>query len=140
MKICCRCKEDKPLEEFGGYRKAKDGLKSECKSCEREKQRKWRRNNPVKIARRARKAALKCFYGLTLLAYEERLQEQGGVCKICGGNNPSGKQLSVDHDHKTGEIRGLLCSKCNTGIGLFDDSPERLRATANYLDKANHFK
>lgn len=55
------------------------------------------------------------------------------VCVICG----SDKELVVDHDHKTGVIRGVLCGKCNRGIGLLDDSPERLRRAAVYLEEVN---
>lgn len=73
-------------------------------------------------------------YGITLQAYNELVLSQGGRCKICA-NYPMGKKrLSVDHDHKTGRVRGLLCDKCNMAIGLVDECPERLRGLIRYLE------
>lgn len=66
------------------------------------------------------------------------LAAQGGVCAICGETNASGRDLSVDHDHETGEIRQLLCSNCNTGIGLLKDNPELLIKASAYLMKHKH--
>ena len=65
---------------------------------------------------------LKCRYGIDLKQYEKLLQEQGGLCAICGSPPPNSykKRLSVDHDHKTGEIRGLLCTKCNVTLGWLE--------------------
>lgn len=55
-------------------------------------------------------------FGMTLEEYDELFDGQGGVCAICGGSNPDGRRLAVDHDHETGEIRGLLCYRCNRYI------------------------
>ena len=60
---------------------------------------------------------------------------QGGLCAICGRKQPE-KWLAVDHDHETGVIRGLLCSRCNSGLGQFKDNPDRLRLAADYLEHA----
>jgi hypothetical protein len=63
------------------------------------------------------------------------LKEQGGVCKICGTDKPwsrSGK-FTIDHDHATGRVRGLLCHNCNLGLGKFKDSIEFLRKAMEYL-------
>jgi uncharacterized protein GlcG (DUF336 family) len=76
---------------------------------------------------------LKQNFGLTLAEYDKMLESQGGVCKICGGVGLSGKRLSVDHDHETGKVRGLLCSKCNTAIGLLDDDPKTFLKASLYL-------
>lgn len=65
--------------------------------------------------------------------YDRLFQAQGGVCAICGFP-PKTKRLNLDHDHKTMEIRGLLCFPCNHGLGYFRDSPERLRRAADYLE------
>lgn len=82
-------------------------------------------------------------YNLSIEQYINMFKEQNGVCKICG-RPPRGKHrvnetlyLNVDHDHKTGEVRGLLCSQCNTALGLLEDNPQYLRNAADYLD---HFK
>ncbi|WP_442928074.1 endonuclease VII domain-containing protein [Microbacterium sp. MMO-23] len=71
--------------------------------------------------------------------YFKLLAQQGGVCAICGGP-PKGQgeangRYSVDHDHETGRVRGLLCSPCNSGIGHMKDSPELLLRAAKYLDE-----
>lgn len=76
-------------------------------------------------------------YGLTPEQYAEMLEEQGGVCAICGTDEWPGKgnRPHVDHDHSTGRVRGILCSHCNHGLGKFRDDPERLRAAAEYLER-----
>lgn len=75
-------------------------------------------------------------YGLTEQAYQELLQAQGGVCKICA-KPPTKQALCVDHDHQTHQIRGLLCSSCNKGLGLLGDSLERINAAKAYLEAAS---
>lgn len=81
-------------------------------------------------------------YGITSERVAEMLKEQDGKCAICGNvehwRHPlsgRGQPLSVDHNHETGDVRGLLCNSCNRGLGLFGDSPERLRAAAAYLER-----
>jgi len=80
-------------------------------------------------------------YGLTLDEYITRSATQRDKCAIC--REPESRsyrgrtaQLAVDHDHATGRIRGLLCSKCNTGLGMFRDSPESLTRAITYLELA----
>lgn len=80
-------------------------------------------------------------YGITVEQMEALRSKQGGVCAICGGqpksvNALSGKvtDFNVDHSHATDKVRGLLCSHCNRGIGLFQDSPDILRRAAAYLE------
>jgi hypothetical protein len=72
-------------------------------------------------------------YRLTAADYDKLLSEQGGRCAICGAL-PAGKRLAVDHDHNTGQVRGLLCSRCNFGIGFLGDSSANCRSAAGYLD------
>ena len=67
--------------------------------------------------------------------YAYMLGDQKGVCKICKKVCTSGRALAIDHDHKTGLVRGLLCGKCNRGLGLFDDNVNLLLKAANYLKK-----
>lgn len=83
--------------------------------------------------RRLRNSHLVLYYGITLDEHERRAEAQGNACAICGRHNGR-KRLAVDHDHKTGEVRGLLCEKCNQGLGNFGDDPDRLRKAADYLD------
>lgn len=63
-------------------------------------------------------------YGITLAEYDEMLAEQHGVCKICGGVDPNGRRLAVDHDHVTGAVRGLLCVRCNLALGQYEKHPQ----------------
>jgi ribosomal protein L34E len=85
-------------------------------------------------------------FGLTLEQYLKQLKKQNHVCAICGkresmkGNNQKIKRLSVDHNHKTNQFRGLLCTTCNTGIGCFSDNPEILKKAKKYLILGNKSK
>lgn len=75
-------------------------------------------------------------YGLTLEKYNQMLEAQEGGCAICGDKQAKTKRngrFCIDHDHATGEVRGLLCSHCNRGIGLLGDNPDKLKAAAEYL-------
>lgn len=86
-------------------------------------------------------AYLKRTYGIDMHKYQEMLQEQSGVCKICRKEGfllaESHKmKLVVDHCHETGIIRGLLCHNCNRGLGLFQDSVDNLNNAVNYLKGA----
>jgi hypothetical protein len=93
---------------------------------------KWRKANLEKIRAWNRKY----LYGVMPKVYEQMLVEQRGVCAICGGNR--GKhELGVDHNHISGDVRGLLCKKCNLAVGYMDDNPEWLRSAANYLEETS---
>lgn len=77
---------------------------------------------------------LQRLYGINIHKYLEMLNDQGDVCKICKEECKTKYSLSVDHDHNTGIVRGLLCNRCNRAIGMFQDSPALLRLAAEYLD------
>ena len=64
--------------------------------------------------------------------YDRMLARQQGACAIC--KQKSHEKLCVDHSHSTGEVRGLLCRKCNTGLGCYDDESSRIREAAAYVD------
>lgn len=94
----------------------------------------YREENPEKVRRQERNTDLKRKYGITLVEYEQMLADQDYKCAIC--QRPAGYdgiELAVDHDHETGEVRGLLCAKCNPMIGYADDSPSILEAAIAYL-------
>lgn len=76
---------------------------------------------------------LKRYYNITLEEYDQMVGIQGGKCAICGGKNPNGKRLHVDHNHKTGKIRGLLCFECNTALGNMKDDIDILNKAITYL-------
>jgi hypothetical protein len=83
---------------------------------------------------RARAAHLKRAYGISIQEYEAILTAQGGGCAICGEPARERSPLHVDHDHRTGQIRGLLCFKHNNALGDFDDDPYLLRAALRYVE------
>lgn len=73
-------------------------------------------------------------YGLTPAQLAALIEAQGNRCAICGGErNGPGTRLHIDHCHDTGKVRGMLCTKCNTAIGLLDDDPTRAEQVARYL-------
>lgn len=82
-----------------------------------------------------RAAKLRWRYSISIAEYEELLTSQNGLCKICNKYDSCGNKLSVDHCHKTGRVRGLLCGNCNRGLGLLGDSLERLLLAAVYLSE-----
>ena len=96
-----------------------------------ERTEKWRKLNPDKN----RNSQLKRWYGITLEEYNALLDSQNGKCAICGIDKPMGVGcFHVDHDHITNKVRGLLCQKCNMGIGALQDNPIILRKAAEYLE------
>jgi hypothetical protein len=76
---------------------------------------------------------LKRRYGIGADDFDRMVAAQGGVCAICGRPDPE----HVDHDHETGEVRGILCFNCNGGLGQFRDDVDALRAAAAYLEQAS---
>lgn len=72
-------------------------------------------------------------YGITVEEYDAMLSSQGGGCYICGGQTDSKRALDIDHDHRTGKVRGLLCSNHNRALGLLGDDPELLLTAHEYL-------
>jgi hypothetical protein len=80
-----------------------------------------------------RRGTLRRKFGITPERYEELLEAQGGVCAICQKPCSSGRRLAVDHDHEAGIVRGLLCRRCNTAIGLLGDDAVSLLRAAGYL-------
>lgn len=118
-KWCARCQEFRPVTSFPG-RKDTGKQSSYCKPC----QRSYNQERRVLLV-----------YGLTWDEYDLLLACQEGRCAICGGT-PRRYALAVDHDHRTGEIRGLLCSRCNHKLlGSANDDPVRLRKAADYLEQ-----
>jgi hypothetical protein len=125
MKNCSSCNQEKPTTEFYKGR-------SLCKTCSNEASNKWKRENKEKNQLSIQKSKLKRKYGITIEQYEAMVKEQKGVCYICKSENPN-RKLSVDHCHKTGKIRKLLCDKCNMTLGLINDSQELLKQFIFYL-------
>jgi hypothetical protein len=85
----------------------------------------------AQIVRRARERQ----FGITHDQFLTMLEAQGGVCAICGNGNSNGRLLSIDHDHATGAVRGLLCDRCNPLLGYARDSIPVLEAAIEYLER-----
>jgi hypothetical protein len=94
----------------------------------------YRRDEPSR-----RSSVIKANYGIDIAEFNRMLAQQNGVCAVCDGVQPDGRRLAIDHCHKTGAIRGLLCSTCNTSIGHAKDDPTLLRAMADYLERSRSF-
>lgn len=142
-KRCNRCGQIKPLVEFSPHLTSYYGRRPECKPCRMAKIKthyqgydEERRNQAKRIRHFIR---LKYLYGITRQEYRELFSEQGGLCAICNcpetrTNNGGGIQsLSVDHAPDTGQVRGLLCANCNTGLGLMKHNTEYLYKAIRYL-------
>jgi hypothetical protein len=150
FKICRKCLRKKPVGEFNihhGKTHTKDKLRNECRDCQKaharahyislnkEVERKKRRRWYLENKKLTHGYHLKRKFNISSEEYERLLKAQNGKCAICRADKPGGKyeNFTVDHDHETGNIRGLLCSACNTGMGHFKDNPDILRKAIDYL-------
>lgn len=133
-KRCSTCRLIKNLGEFYPKRRPPIGVSawsSRCRPCSVIAAKKY----SVKTDGRAsRDAKYRARFGITLQQYNDMFAAQSGCCAVCGQHQSGfGQALAVDHDHKTHEIRGLLCHGCNTGIGGLKDSIEFLSEAIRYL-------
>jgi hypothetical protein len=123
---CVLCVTSKDSSEFSRNPSAKRGHDLKCMAC---RNRLRRGNREVE----GRKYVLKQ-YGLTVEEYKEMLSSQKGCCAICTVHEDTQKtNLHVDHCHTTGKVRGLLCTKCNAGLGMFNDDTSNLTEAIHYL-------
>jgi len=132
MKECNICKEKKPYEFFVKRNNRVNGYQPYCKDCHNKKSRSEYCSNKMKDY------DLKRQYGIDLNEYELMFSNQKGCCAICEThiskiNHKHKKNLCVDHNHETNKIRGLLCDKCNRGLGLFCDDENLLLKAVKYL-------
>ena len=140
MKQCVKkdCKTWHPKSSFTVDKSRPDGLGVYCPSCRKKKgdyYYKTRRENG-----KHRWAAIKNNYGLSQEGYEAMLKRQNDCCAICDSPSPGGHgKWHVDHNHSTGEVRGLLCNLCNSALGKFKDSPTILKAAAAYLERTSYY-
>ncbi len=127
-KTCFKCKQEKDISCFRTHKSGRQvgQFFSYCKECETIRHKEWVKNNKEKNTLIKRKSQLKTIFGISLETYQEMLSNQNGACAICGKPETSlsvwntSKVLSVDHDHKTGKVRGLLCGKCNLLLGIYE--------------------
>lgn len=141
---CSRCQEDKPLDLFHKNKKNKNGYDT-CKACHSSNTKKYQKADPRKLdkknkdwytrnASKIRDRRYKKVYGISEQQYNEMLVKQNYCCKLCGAHKDNfSYALNVDHCHKTGKIRGLLCGPCNTAIGRFGDDVAGVERVLKYL-------
>lgn len=133
MKICCKCKESKEKIYFYKDKNSKDGFDYSCKLCRNNSFQEFKKTDRYKIKVRKQKWKEQNI-DINYEKYQEMFKNQGGKCAICDvDGNQFGKGMCVDHDHKTGKIRGLLCTDCNMGIGSLKDSIQILKKAVKYL-------
>ncbi|KKN64899.1 hypothetical protein LCGC14_0487330 [marine sediment metagenome] len=165
-KRCPDCEKELRSGEFYTNKSKKGGLSSYCRECTRRQSRKYRKNNLAKChgyerkyrrteqgqkisretARKYRQSEqgrrvhrrnqLRIKYGLTPEQHEQIYLDQNGCCALCG-DLVAYDRVNVDHDHRTSRIRGLLCNRCNHGLGSFGDTLEGLQKAVNYLKEGD---
>jgi hypothetical protein len=95
----------------------------------------WKSSGGIRDKGKIKSYWLKHEYGITKEDYDNLLAKQAYQCAICGRKEPTGYNWHVDHCHSSGKVRGLLCSKCNQGLGLFEDNVDVLYRAAEYLNE-----
>lgn len=112
-----------------------------CVVCRRENQKRirntpeWKAKNNERNRENVRKSNCKKLYGISFDDALRMFDKQNGKCLICGDDMHKGKRgFCIDHDHKTGKVRGILCSNCNTGLGMFKDNISILQDAISYLN------
>ena len=126
-KVCNLCEEEKDVSLFSVDSRSKSGYQTRCKDCQ----------SFVKkeMAAYYRGKHLEYKYNMTNEDYEAMLEKQDHKCAVCGINevHAENSRRCVDHDHNTGQVRGLLCKKCNQAIGLLQDNADFCESAGKYL-------
>jgi hypothetical protein len=143
-KTCGKCKKHRNLTSFVKDAKRQDGLYPYCRDCQRQYASQWyqtnrdreleknrKRQRTPQARRQKRESHLQKCYGITVVEYETRRRRQRGLCLIC--RRYFGRKLVVDHDHRTGRVRGLLCIGCNSDIRLFERGTRMVNRIVKYL-------
>lgn len=131
MKQCYKCKEFKELTEFWKTSKSSDRLQHYCKKCQNDRKR-------IDYKTTGRDGNYRRHFNITLKEFNTMLEKQDNKCAIClTQENEGNKNFVVDHDYITNKVRGLLCDRCNRGLGTFKDSIDILNKAINYLKENN---
>lgn len=152
-KVCTKCKVEKSIKEFSINRASPDKHAWNCKKCLKD----YKDNRPKEILEAYKEVSKKHKklydsldstrhrnkthsqnqkyrkFGITKSEFEQLLAKQNNCCAICGNTEINGKLLSIDHNHVTGKVRGLLCSGCNVGLGMFKENMHFLSKAVKYL-------
>ncbi len=146
MITCKVCKVKKPRDDFYADLSKKNGLRPECKKCTRQRVAEYRQRNPEKVkqgyhryntsehGRKIRRVLkLRTQYKLTPKQHGQIYLDQNGCCALC--DEPVAyEKINTDHDHDTGKVRGLLCHRCNMGLGFWGDSVKGFQRAIRYLE------
>ena len=124
---CPACRSVKPLADFPRNRSNRDGYAAYCKPCHNKKG----RDTYIRLYGSTREYHLRRRYGIGQAEVDAMLAEQGGLCAACRTDEPK----HVDHDHKTGRVRGMLCFLCNQALGNVRDDVRRLQGLIDYLHR-----
>ena len=132
-KHCKGCDTTKPIDEFYLRNKTSMRRHSTCKECDKNRISKTYWEDPSVY----QNSHLKRNYGITLNDYNQMLTEQNDSCAICKTTEPGGKhgKFMVDHCHTTGNVRGLLCKRCNIALGEVEDNTQTLQSMIDYLKR-----
>jgi hypothetical protein len=125
-KRCPSCRQSKSIENFPRNRSSRDGRASYCKPCHN----RIMSEQKQRLYGGERSYLLNLRYRLTEVQLEWFKLQQGGLCAICR----EAPAVHVDHDHRTKQVRGVLCFNCNRGLGYLDDDLEMLYRAADYLE------
>jgi hypothetical protein len=129
------------------FNESRDHISLICKTCWCKRKRDWNKNNPLKAKAITHRAHLNHkeedreknylrSYGITIKDYNELFLKQDGKCAVCGSETvgrKTDKNFIIDHDHKTGKVRGLLCHKCNAILGMAQDNIKIFEEAIEYL-------
>jgi hypothetical protein len=157
FKRCSRCKKTETEVHFSPSKHHIDGATNWCNLCQREyylknkdrinaKNKEYQEKNKDRISKqrkefykknsdRLKEIKMMRVYGIGMEDFARLLNNQNNACAVCKTKNPIGNGFCVDHDHKTGVIRGILCPGCNTAIGLMRDDPQILQSAISYLEQ-----
>ena len=137
MRVCKTCGVEKPVSEYHKRWGYKDGIRPHCMECRQAQERESFHRNKYKRPysyEYDKDKKLKKSYGISYAEYVRMLEAQNGMCAICGTDDTGKrKAFHVDHCHETGEVRGLLCGNCNSGIGNLRDDVGLLQRAIEYL-------
>ena len=152
MRECKKCKVSKSTDNFFKRKNYKDGFDTSCKSCRREIYKKWYNSEKGQektkkyskeyysredVRERQRRNRIEKTFNISYNDYEKMVIFQDNKCEICGNPETDSRHkfLSIDHNHRTKEVRGLLCNLCNKALGLFKDNLTVLKSAVKYIRK-----
>lgn len=147
-KVCSFCKKSKPLTEYWKQSKTSNRIHSRCKECMKDEYYLWNHSLKGKVSRHLRNKRfykkhhescldehLRQKFGVPKGTYQRMIVKQKNRCAVCNKKESWNRRLSLDHNHKTNEVRGLLCHKCNSAIGFAQENTKILKLMIQYLQK-----